>query len=76
MLEIVKETIKEHKLINDNDKIVVAVSGGADSVALLHVLHTLKETYNLTLYVCHLNHCAVFFERCFFFLFIHEEIIT
>jgi len=56
MLKQMLQTIKKHNLINVNDKIVVAVSGGADSVALLHGLHALKDTYNLELFVCHLNH--------------------
>lgn len=36
--------------------VVVAVSGGADSVALLSVLHTLAATWHLTLHVAHLDH--------------------
>lgn len=37
-------------------KIVVAVSGGADSVALLHALHSLREAHALDLHVAHLDH--------------------
>ncbi len=36
--------------------VVVAVSGGADSVALLSVLRTLAPTWQLTLHVAHLDH--------------------
>lgn len=56
MIQSMKNTINKHNLINKNDKIVVAVSGGPDSIALLHGLYSLKNEYNLSLYVCHLNH--------------------
>lgn len=56
MLNIVKATIEKEQLIEKGDKIVVAVSGGPDSVALLHVLNALKTTYDISLVVCHLNH--------------------
>lgn len=36
--------------------LVVAVSGGADSVVLLHLLHELADRYGLRLHVAHLNH--------------------
>jgi len=56
MLNQMVQIINKNKLIEKGDKIVVAVSGGADSTALLHGLYCLKETYDLELYVCHLNH--------------------
>lgn len=56
MLKQVKATIENEKIIAKGDAIVVAVSGGPDSIALLHVLNALKEEWALTLYVCHLNH--------------------
>ena len=49
-------TIKHHSLIQHNDRIVVGVSGGADSVSLLRALHAIQSDYNLTLIVCHVNH--------------------
>lgn len=52
MLDKVKSTIEKYNLINKNDKIVVGVSGGPDSICLLHVLYTLG--YNLC--VAHINH--------------------
>ena len=54
--EEVLNTIKEFNLIEKNDKVVVAVSGGPDSISLLNILVKLRKTYNLTLYVCHVNH--------------------
>lgn len=49
-------TIRERKLISYGDKIVVGLSGGADSVALLMALNALRDRYSLTLVACHVNH--------------------
>lgn len=43
-------------MISNGDIIVVGVSGGADSVALLYALNSLKKTYNIDLICAHLNH--------------------
>lgn len=56
MLDRIRETIEEHNLIEKGDRIIVAVSGGPDSVCLLHVLCRLREEYDLKLYGAHLNH--------------------
>ena len=50
--EKVKATIARETLIPDGIRIVAGVSGGADSVALLHILHRLE----IPLTVAHLNH--------------------
>ena len=50
------ETIKEYNLLSPGDKVLVAVSGGVDSIALLHLLHYIKNDFNLNLHVAHLNH--------------------
>lgn len=52
----VLETIKKYNLINNDDKIVVAVSGGPDSMCLLNILKNLKEKFNAQLFVAHINH--------------------
>lgn len=43
-------------LIEKNDRIVIAVSGGIDSMVLLDALCALKDSYHLDLTVCHVNH--------------------
>lgn len=56
MEDIVLNTIKKYNLINNGDKIVVAVSGGPDSMCLLNVLKNIREKFNLELFVAHINH--------------------
>jgi tRNA(Ile)-lysidine synthase len=43
-------------MFSRGDRVVVAVSGGPDSVALLHILHALKEVYGINLHAAHLDH--------------------
>ena len=52
----VKEFIKEKKLIQNGDHIIIGVSGGADSVYLLLILNELRESMNLTITAVHINH--------------------
>lgn len=54
--EKVKNTIQKYNLIKKGDKIVVGVSGGPDSVALLYLLNALKKELRLSLHVAHLDH--------------------
>ncbi len=50
------KAVSDFSLIENGDRVVVALSGGADSVALLNALNSEKELYNITIYACHLNH--------------------
>jgi tRNA(Ile)-lysidine synthase len=53
---IVIDFIRRQGLVSAGDKLVVAVSGGADSVCLLHILRKHRDDLDIELYVAHLNH--------------------
>ncbi len=50
------EIITRYSMFETGHRVGVAVSGGADSVCLLHVLRELRETWKLVLSVVHLDH--------------------
>ncbi|HIE29331.1 TPA: tRNA lysidine(34) synthetase TilS [Candidatus Poribacteria bacterium] len=52
----VKSFIFDNRMIGPGDKIVVGVSGGPDSLALLYALFYLKDELNFTLHIAHLDH--------------------
>ncbi len=56
VINIVKNTIKEHNLIAPGDRVLVGLSGGADSVALFHTLIRLSAELGFTLAAAHVNH--------------------
>ena len=56
MLEKVRAAVKEYALFEQSRAVTVALSGGADSVALLHALLVLKDEFCLKISAAHLNH--------------------
>lgn len=52
----VRATVIEHNLFSRGEKVVVAVSGGPDSLTMLHILRELSAEFEITLHVAHLNH--------------------
>lgn len=57
LLRTVEQTVTTYGMLKPKDSVVIGVSGGPDSVALLHVLLTLAPRFSLRLVVAHLNHC-------------------
>ncbi len=56
LLVHVRHAIVAHRLFARGDRILIGVSGGIDSVALLHLLRELAPTWRLALHVAHLDH--------------------
>lgn len=56
MLDVVERTIAQTKMLKVGQLVVVGVSGGADSTALLHCLLALSKKLGFIVYAAHLNH--------------------
>jgi len=55
-LDKVLQTIDSDGLLANGDRVLVALSGGPDSVALLHILTKIRDNSDLTLYAVYINH--------------------
>ncbi|MBN1858236.1 tRNA lysidine(34) synthetase TilS [Candidatus Bipolaricaulota bacterium] len=56
LMELVRNTIRDHATLSEGDRLVVAVSGGVDSTVLLHVLDRIVGDLGCDLVVAHLDH--------------------
>ncbi|SHI96087.1 tRNA(Ile)-lysidine synthase [Geosporobacter subterraneus DSM 17957] len=56
MLKKFLETIEKNQLVEKKQGVVLGISGGPDSVTMLHLFWRIREDYQLRLYAVHLNH--------------------
>jgi len=56
LIEAAHRFVVRNGLVRANETVLAGVSGGADSVCLLHILVGLRERLNITVHVAHLNH--------------------
>jgi tRNA(Ile)-lysidine synthase len=56
LLTTIKETIRKYRMLSPGERVLVAVSGGPDSVCLLSVLQAVAKELVLTLHIAHLDH--------------------
>jgi len=56
LIKSVVRTIKDYKMLYPEDSVLACVSGGSDSVALLHILSILSPRFNIKIGIAHLDH--------------------
>ena len=56
IIKEVKNNFIDTNIINENDVVLIAISGGRDSMCLLDVMATLSEMYGFDIVLCHINH--------------------
>jgi tRNA(Ile)-lysidine synthase len=56
LMRDVEKTISRYGMLDPGDLVVVAVSGGPDSVCILHLLHELRDSLKIDLVVAHYDH--------------------
>ncbi len=54
--EKIESVIEKHRMLSDGDTVIVAVSGGADSMCLLHFFNNISIKKNLNIICAHVNH--------------------
>ena len=56
LIDKTEKILRDHRLISYGEKVIIGVSGGPDSTALLHVLYTLRNKLGLRLHAAHVDH--------------------
>ncbi|MDD5668882.1 MAG: tRNA lysidine(34) synthetase TilS [Candidatus Omnitrophica bacterium] len=56
LLKSIHDTLKKNVLVRRGSRVLIGVSGGPDSVALLYLLHALRKEFSLALFIGHLDH--------------------
>ena len=56
MEQKVLEYMKKHHMVEVGDRVLIGLSGGADSAALFHILRQYQQTYGYELLAVHVNH--------------------
>ena len=54
--EKVLQTVKKFDMLSFDDRVLMGISGGPDSVTLLNILLSFKKRYNLSFFIAHLDH--------------------
>ena len=57
MLEPAEKLIAEYRMLPPGTKVLCALSGGADSVCLMHLLYRLRRRLDIQVAAAHYNHC-------------------
>ena len=57
MIAAIEKYIRDEGIFRHGDRVLIGISGGADSTALAYVLHYLSEGMGLQLHLAHLHHC-------------------
>ena len=56
MIRKVENYIKQNNMLNEGDRVVIGVSGGADSMCLLYLLYVLVKVVDIAVTVVHIHH--------------------
>lgn len=56
MINKVKATIEKYNMLSEGVTVVVALSGGSDSMSMLNILNSVKDEYGISLIAAHVNH--------------------